>query len=116
MTSFKTKHTFDERCSESLRIRQKYPDRIPVIIENYAHSTLKMLDKTKFLVPIDLTIGQLSYVIRKRIRLLSSDSLFLFVDKNIVPPSCAILQSIFANHQDPDGFLYIIICEQATFG
>jgi GABA(A) receptor-associated protein len=115
--NFKDKHNLDDRKDESLRIRKKYPDRIPVIIENYPHSTLKILDKTKFLVPTDLTIGQLAYVIRKRIKLKPTESLFLFMGtKNIVAPTCANIYSMYMENQDEDGFLYIMICEQATFG
>ena len=30
---FKKEHSFDNRLEESIRVRQKYPDRVPVIVE-----------------------------------------------------------------------------------
>jgi GABA(A) receptor-associated protein len=47
------------------RIRAKYPDRIPVICEKALKSNLEDIDKKKYLVPSDLTVGQFVYVIRK---------------------------------------------------
>ena len=44
----------------------KHPDRIPVIVEKRPRdATLPLIDKKKFLVPADLTVGQFVYVIRK---------------------------------------------------
>jgi GABA(A) receptor-associated protein len=65
MPSFKSEHSFDKRKLESARIRAKYPDRIPVICEKATKSNLEDIDKKKYLVPSDLTVGQFVYVIRK---------------------------------------------------
>jgi GABA(A) receptor-associated protein len=65
MSSFKERHPFEQRCNESKRIREKYADRIPIIVEVAKRSSLPPLDKCKYLVPQDLTVGQFVYVIRK---------------------------------------------------
>ena len=67
--SFKQIHSVEKRLSESSRIRSKYPERVPVIIEKDFNSDIIDLDKNKYLVPDELTIGQLVYFIRKRIKL-----------------------------------------------
>ena len=54
---FMKKHLFENRLKESQKIRTKYPNRVPVIIEPSNQSKLKKIDKNKFLVPEDLTIG-----------------------------------------------------------
>ena len=54
----------EERKLECERIRVKYPDRIPVICEKAFNSNIAQVDKRKFLVPMDLTVGQFLYVIR----------------------------------------------------
>ena len=119
MTSaFKAQNPLERRKEESARIRTKYPDRCPVIVERAPRSNIADIDKQKyaaglgrrrslrgaapvggassrvvpfvlgefsrssplplrspltlsarrFLVPLDLTVGQLCYVIRKRIK------------------------------------------------
>jgi GABA(A) receptor-associated protein len=69
MSKFKDLHDKEDRISESTRIRAKYPDRVPCIVEKAEKSDIPTIDKKKFLVPSDLTIGQFVYVIRKRIKL-----------------------------------------------
>ena len=56
--SFKKKYDLIHRRNEAIRIREKYADKIPVIVEQYNHSGFNHIDKNKFLVPKDLTIGQ----------------------------------------------------------
>ena len=36
--SFKSKHSFENRCKESNNIIKKYPERVPVIVEKQEHS------------------------------------------------------------------------------
>ena len=40
----------DQRCAESQKIRQKYPDRIPVIVQKVENSNIEKIDKRKYLV------------------------------------------------------------------
>ena len=70
----------EKRQEESSNIRQKYPDKIPIICERAASSKLPPNDKAKFLAPSDLTAYQFSYIIRKRIKMPESDSLYFFVN------------------------------------
>ena len=59
------------------KLRQKYPDRIPVVISNVDNRVT--LKKHKFLVPLDLTVGQLVYIIRRHAeKIQQSDALFIF--------------------------------------
>jgi hypothetical protein len=57
-------------------------------------------------VPADLTVGQFVYVIRKRIKLSPEKAIFIFVDE-VLPPTAALMSSIYEEHKDEDGFLYI---------
>jgi GABA(A) receptor-associated protein len=115
--NFKTRIPFETRLEESSRIMSKYPDRIPIICEKSAHtsSSTPNIDKSKYLVPVDLTVGQFMFVLRKHIKMLPEQALYLFVGSNI-PPSSELLQRIYANHRDPDGFLYIVYSFENTFG
>ena len=77
-----------------------------VICEKVEKSDIATIDKKKYLVPADLTVGQFVYVIRKRIKLGPEKAIFIFVDE-VLPPSAALMSSIYEEHKDEDGFLYI---------
>jgi GABA(A) receptor-associated protein len=78
-------------------------------------SDIATIDKKKYLVPADLTVGQFVYVIRKRIKLSPEKAIFIFVDE-VLPPTAALMSSIYAEHKDEDGFLYITYSGENTFG
>ena len=63
----------------------------------------------------DLTVGQFVYVIRKRIKLSPEKAIFIFVN-NVLPPTAALMSSIYDEHKDDDGFLYIAYSGENTFG
>lgn len=114
-SSFKQDHPPERRRAEASRIREKYPDRIPVIVEKAERSDIPDIDKKKYLVPADLTVGQFVYVVRKRIRLSPEKAIFIFV-KNILPPTAAMMSAIYEEHKDDDGFLYMTYSGENTFG
>jgi len=66
-------------------------------------------------VPVDLTVGQFVYVIRKRIKLPSEKAIFIFVN-DILPPTAALISTIYEEHKDEDGFLYVLYSGENTFG
>ena len=113
---FKSKHTFDDRLDETRRIYAKYPDRLPIICEKNAKSKeTPEIDKHKYLVPYDLTVGQFIYVVRKRLNLSGDKALFFFINGRI-PASSALLNDVYHDQKDPDGFLYINYSLENTFG
>ncbi|KAG5546530.1 hypothetical protein RHGRI_018647 [Rhododendron griersonianum] len=125
-SSFKLEHPLERRQAEAARIREKYPDRIPVgkfdliickmvIVEKAERSDIPDIDKKKYLVPADLTVGQFVYVVRKRIKLSAEKAIFIFV-KNILPPTAAMISAIYEEHKDEDGFLYMTYSGENTFG
>ncbi|EFJ10443.1 hypothetical protein SELMODRAFT_233421 [Selaginella moellendorffii] len=112
---FKDEHSFDSRLAESSKIRQKYADRIPVIVEKAPRSNLPAMDKPKYLVPADLTVGQLVYIINRRLSLSPGQALFIFVGK-VLPQTGAMMMSIYNDYKDKDGFLYVTYSGEEVFG
>ena len=90
-------------------------DRIPVIVEKAAGSDIPDIDKKKYLVPTDLTVGQFVHVIRKRIKLTPEKAIFIFVN-NVLPPTAALMSTIYEEQKDEDGFLYITYNGESVFG
>ena len=114
MNNFKKQYSLECRKKESTKIREKYPDRIPIIVERN-NNKIVSIDKKKFLVPNEITIGQFLYIIRKRINLGNTHALFLFIN-NKIPPTNGLISEIYNNEKDTDGFLYITYSGENTFG
>ncbi|CAA0835923.1 Autophagy-related protein 8c [Striga hermonthica] len=113
--SFKLEHPLERRRAESSRIREKYPDRVPVIVEKAGKSEIPDIDKKKYLVPADLTVGQFVYVVRKRIKLSAEKAIFVFVNDTL-PSTAALMSAIYDENKDEDGFLYMTYSGENTFG
>ncbi|XDV37443.1 hypothetical protein PO909_007043 [Leuciscus waleckii] len=62
---FKQRKCLETRKDEVCTIRSKFPNKLPVIVERYLRETkLPLLDKTKFLVPYELALGQFLSLLR----------------------------------------------------
>ena len=114
---FQQKFNFEKRHLEASRIREKYPNRIPIILEKDAKcETIDDIDKKKFLVPHDLTMGQFQYVVHKRLKTLSANKGLFFFINNTMPPANQLLIQLYNTHKHDDGFLYIVFSGENTFG
>ena len=115
MEDYKKRISEETRIQECSRIRSKYPDRVPIIVCKDKNCKLPDIDKQKFLVPKDMNLGQFIYIIRKRIKLESSEALFVLVNHSLMT-STKLIEDIYQNNKDKDGFLYIIYSSENTFG
>jgi GABA(A) receptor-associated protein len=107
--------SIEERKKDSLRIRKKYPDRLPIIVQKAKKSNIPEIDKKKYLVPAELSVGQFVYVIRKRIQLTPEQAIFVFVN-NVLPPTAMSISELFDKHVSEDGYLYVTYSGENTFG
>ncbi|KAG5461713.1 MAG: autophagy protein Atg8 ubiquitin like-domain-containing protein [Olpidium bornovanus] len=83
---------------------------LEVICEKVEKSDIATIDKKKYLVPADLTVGQFVYVIRKRIKLSPEKAIFIFVN-DILPPTAALMSSIYDEHKvGVDWFFFAADC------
>jgi len=112
---FKQENNFELRVSESQKMKEKFPDRIPVIVEKDQKSELPEISKKKYLVPNDLTVGQFLHIIRKRINLPPEKAIFIFVN-DILPPTSSLMNSLYDEYADEDGFLYVKYSGENTYG
>jgi GABA(A) receptor-associated protein len=113
---FKHQFTLQQRLNDSNNVLKKYPDRIPVICEkNIKERSNYILDKKKYLVPYDLTIGQFIYILRTRMRLSSDKALYIYIN-GIIPTTSSLISSLYNNNKDIDKFLYITYTFENTFG
>ena len=111
MADYKKLKNVDIRKCESSKLLQKYNNKIPIIINV---SDIKLSDY-KFLVPNDLTIQDFMFILRKKVKLNPEESIYLFINNNIPPMKC-LISEIYKTYVDSDGFLYISLHKENTFG
>lgn len=105
-----------ERVKKSQTILEKYPDRVPLIIQQSKTDRESYpIDKSKYITPRELTLLQLQQIIRKRVHFPAEKALFMFINNKIYPIS-SLIGGIYDTNKDPDGFLYVTYCQESTFG
>jgi len=100
---------------ESERILEKYPNRVPIIVNKKKDSNIQDIGKSKFLVQKDMHINQFIYIIRKRLKLKPNEAIFVTINNKICP-SNESLSEIYEKNKNIDGYLYIIYSSENTFG
>lgn len=117
-TPYIVQHSLTNRKAESRRIKEKYPDRVPVICErnHKCNDKIPYINKNKYLVPYDLTVGQFMFVIRKRLVLDPSIAIYFMSDNGDNLLSSMTIGELYDSCDSVDGFLYIKYCGESTFG
>ena len=114
--NLKTNTQFDKRIYDAIRLKQKYPDRVPVIVDSMTDKA-PVIKNHKYLVPTDITLAQFMFIIRKNITLKSDEALYFFIgSKKIMETGSKLLSEIYKSHADSDKFLYIYYDIESTFG
>merc|ERR1712080_35305 len=107
--------SFDKRKAEGLKIRGKHPDKVPIILERLQTARMGEMEKKKYLVPTNITVGQFYYLVRSKINLRQEDALFFFIN-NMIPNSSTTLESLYQEHREEDYFLYISYSDESVYG
>ena len=115
---FKETYTFEERKTHSSDIRVKYPDRLPIVMQRSMNDKiLGEMDKVKYLVPGDLTIIEFMAILRKRLSVNQSTSIYLYNhDNKIIISGTNSIEHLYNKYKNDDGFLYIEYCGENVFG
>ena len=105
-----------DRKISAERIMTQHPSRIPVVVECSEQLQQEHpLSKNKFAVPYDLTLAQFLFVIRRHMKLQPEYAIYAFVNNRLHPTTSAI-GTIYAQEKMEDGFMYIDIFQESTFG
>ncbi|KAF7487922.1 Microtubule-associated proteins 1A/1B light chain 3C [Sarcoptes scabiei] len=115
---FKQKKSLAIRRDEFTGIRAKFPNKIPIVIERSKNEkNLPLLDKIKFLVPNDLTIGQLKNILRHRMNLDDGQTLILMIgSQQLIPSLTKTSAELYKQFKDQDGFLYVTYSSKEILG
>jgi GABA(A) receptor-associated protein len=109
--------TLKLRPGELDKIRQKYPDRIPIFITKSKDTRDRLPDivRRKFLVPSHFSFGDFIYTIRKWLKLSPEKTVFLFIN-NIIPSPHSSLSEIYITNKSSDDILYVTYATENAFG
>jgi GABA(A) receptor-associated protein len=106
-----------ERLNYSRKILNKYPDCVPVIIRKCpTDKNIKQIEKEKYLIPKNLTISEIVYIIRKHIQVKPEQAIFIFVSNGTLLPSGTTINEVYNLHKANDNILYIVYRSENTFG
>jgi GABA(A) receptor-associated protein len=97
------------------KILEKYPDRVPVMVNRKEKSDVPEIERHKYLVPKNMTVGNFIYIIRKHIKLSSDKALFVFIDNKLIC-NTEMMDTTYNKYKSDDGFLYVIYSGESTFG
>ena len=111
---YREKYSLEYRLNEANKIMQKYPNKVPIIVE-CDNPTEFGLEKSKFIVPCDINIGQFIMMVRNRVNIKPNENLYIFVN-NTIPSTYSLIYDIYTKNKEKDNMLYITICKEATFG
>ena len=103
----------EDKEKQYKKIHNKYKSHIPIVVLNDADIDI---EKNKFLVNGDITVGQFMFTIRKRVKLNGEEALFLFLEDESTPPNSELMSVIYAKHKSKCGFLIMNLKKEAVFG
>jgi len=114
---YKEDFNFESRKKEAIEVINRFPDRIPVIVERSTRCyDVPVIDKRKYLVPKDINIGQFLWTIRNRLKLDQSNALFLFDEYGNVHQNTKLISIVYEECKNDDNFLYLQYSSENTFG
>ncbi|CAF0858924.1 unnamed protein product [Brachionus calyciflorus] len=112
---YKEEKSFEERYEEATRVKHKYANRIPIIVEKRPESKLPELSVNKYLVERDSSVAQFLYSVRKRLPpMASQETIFFFVGRNMTILSARI-GDLYDKYKDRDEFIYMSYSEENVF-
>jgi GABA(A) receptor-associated protein len=103
------------RPGEIERLKKQYPDKTFVFVSQASRSTLPPLDKLKYIVPKNSTVGHFLFILRNRMKLPPEKALYVFV-KNTLPPSTMTFRELEHQFADEDGAVRVTYAAESTFG
>ena len=100
------------RQHQSNKWLNRYNDSIPTLC-SYLNFNLTMY---KYLIPSSFTVGQFLHTIRKKLDMKKTEAMYMYTESHILLSTGSLMKVVYDEHKNQDGFLYIIIALENTFG
>lgn len=116
LVPFRERLELDRRVAMAQGILVRRPQHLPVIVEA-GEARAPPIDRERFLLPPELTGGQLSFILRKRMPALDKhQALFLFCNRHLITSQDTV-RALYERYRDEeDGFLYVQYALENVFG
>ena len=106
-----------ERKEECDKVREKNPDKIPIIFEKDPKSKVNPFPKTRYLVDKTLTVNHFQLLVRNKLELDSTSAFFLLAQCKYTIFGENSLEEIYEKYKDKeDGFLYMMYSTEQVWG
>jgi len=103
--------SLQQRQDSILRLMKRYPDKLPIYVDG------ENMLQNKFLVPYDITVSQFLHMLREKIQLGSTESIFLFFGKRReIMASNMIIREVYDRLKEEDDMLYAFYSKENVFG
>ena len=107
----------EEKQKNKILFWNKIPLEISLTKNAKKAYKIKKLDKTKYLLPLDFTMGQFSYFLKKKLNIDQNDNLFfLLVNGKVSCPYEMNLKDIYDKYKKEDNILYLTIEKALLWG
>ena len=104
---FSLEHSLERRKQESIRLRNAFNSRIPIILEKDSRCPYSDIRKHSFLPPDSTNLSTIISIIRKRLKLPLNKPLYIYANGTNLLDDCSNLSQIYEKHKQSDGFLYL---------
>jgi len=117
-SSYMENNSFENRKKKSDFLLSKYSDKIPMILEKSSKEKyLPKIEKTKYLVPHDLTVAGVMQILKKNLKIDEHISVYLSIyNQNIILSGSQSISDIYSKYKNNDGFIYLEYCSENVFG
>lgn len=105
LSPFKMEWSLEFRAKDCTRMREKYPDRVPLIVERESDKRVPELAKCKLLMNYTVTVAQALRIIRNKAGLGRDCRLQLYVNGRMLEHE-QLIADVHMQERDEDGFLY----------
>ena len=93
----------------------KFNGRVPIML-NKGTGALIELEKGRFLVNKDTTLGQFMLLLRQKNKIAPTEAVFVFCN-NLLPTSNSTMLELWTeHHNEEDDVLYLTCSKENTFG
>lgn len=110
-----------DEAAEARKIRERFPDRVPVMCERSRYSDLPPISKKKFAVPGSMLCSEFKYMLHKHIlQAMPGESgaektIYIFVN-GVAPKTSTPMSELYAQSASSTGFLHISYSAENTLG
>jgi hypothetical protein len=101
---------------DASNLMNKYPGRVPVIINKKFRDPLNDLDKSRYLIPKDMSFWQFLCILRKRLQLPAHKALFVISSHGRLISSSSLVGVIYEKEKSIDGYLRLVYASENAFG